>query len=606
MNESDVAANSESYEAHRLPLSNLENGSESSAGLFETVKEQLDSATFELQTASAESARALAKALSNQINDHVIARLNSLDAPLLAVIGGSTGSGKSTLVNTLVQKEISKSSALRPTTRFPVLVHHPSESSWFEGTRILPTLARAKGSNQNPDSSTNRLYLVESESIPAGIALLDAPDIDSISDENRSLSRQLLRAADLWIFATTAHRYADAVPFELLKEAAQREIEIVILINRIPAEAGVGEELKAHLEQMLRENSISASRIFAIHENSNPKPNSYEIMAESEVEEIRAWIESLAKDATLRNQIAKNTLAGSLKKISGDINFLAQVAKEQNLVLKSLATATSNHFNQAKEEILNLTRDGALLRGEVLARWQDVLGTSDFIQGMQGFISRTRDRLSALVLGKPTPIVKAQVAIEHGLVSVIVDQCSLARSRTVASFEQQSAVAAMLGQRINSSSLESFLLETSPEFRTKVEKSIRGWQKEIFELVNNEGAKKRNTARILSTSLNAASVALMIVVFASTAFIPTGLEIGAGAATALVGQKVLESIFGDEAVRRLAKTARELLEIRINELVEIEAKDFYEVLELNQPAVSASDFESSAKMVAQLAAEFKA
>jgi hypothetical protein len=54
---------------------------------------------------------------------------------------------------------------------------------------------------------------VVEDSIPAGLALLDAPDIDSVVVENRQLAAQLLAAADLWLFVTSAARYADAVPW---------------------------------------------------------------------------------------------------------------------------------------------------------------------------------------------------------------------------------------------------------------------------------------------------------------------------------------------------------------------------------------------------------
>ncbi|MBK8733433.1 MAG: 50S ribosome-binding GTPase [Actinomycetales bacterium] len=40
----------------------------------------------------------------HQLDDYVLPRLRSLDAPVLAVVGGSTGAGKSTLVNSLVGK----------------------------------------------------------------------------------------------------------------------------------------------------------------------------------------------------------------------------------------------------------------------------------------------------------------------------------------------------------------------------------------------------------------------------------------------------------------------------------------------------------------------
>ena len=59
-----------------------------------------------------------------QLDDYVLPRVRSLDAPLLAVVGGSTGAGKSTLVNSLMDRPVSVSaeqeeppgSRHRPTT----------------------------------------------------------------------------------------------------------------------------------------------------------------------------------------------------------------------------------------------------------------------------------------------------------------------------------------------------------------------------------------------------------------------------------------------------------------------------------------------------------
>ena len=64
-------------------------------------------------------------------------------------------------------------------------------------------------------------------------------------------------------------------------------------------------------------------------------------------------------------------------------------------------------------------------------------------------------------------------------------------------------------------------------------------------------------------------VVLMLVTFASTAGI-TGAEVGIAGGTAVVGQKLLEAVFGDQAVRELARKARELLTTRVDELYAVE------------------------------------
>ena len=105
--------------------------------------------------------------------------------------------------------------------------------------------------------------------------------------------------------------------------------------------------------------------------------------------------------------------------------------------------------------------------------------------------------------------------------------------------------------------------------------------------------------------MNAVGVALMVVVFASTAFLPTGLEVGAGAATAVVGQKLLETIFGDEAVRRMARTARESLTGRLDALVAGGAAPFLERLDALGGEDEAEALAGDAEALAALAREIR-
>jgi hypothetical protein len=81
-------------------------------------------------------------------------------------------------------------------------------------------------------------------------------------------------------------------------------------------------------------------------------------------------------------------------------------------------------------------------------------------------------------------------------------------------------------------------------------------------------------ARGAAYAVNGAGLAVMIAVFTSTAFIPTGLELAVGAGTTVAAQKVLEAVFGDQAIRTLASRAREDLLVRTGELLDREAARF--------------------------------
>src|SRR5699024_12634568 len=103
------------------------------------------------------------------------------------------------------------------------------------GTRVLPGLTRVHTSTTAPQEHEGgtALRMMPVETMPQGLALVDAPDLDSVVEANRAMSAQLLAAADLWVFVTTAHRYADAVPWVLLREAAERDVVVAGGLDRV-------------------------------------------------------------------------------------------------------------------------------------------------------------------------------------------------------------------------------------------------------------------------------------------------------------------------------------------------------------------------------------
>src|SRR3954447_26883474 len=109
------------------------------------LRDRVQGLRLGLATAGADGSQAAQAELVGQVDDYLLPRLRRIDAPLLAVVGGSTGAGKSTLVNSLVGAVVSRAGWLRPTTRGPVLVCHPSDVRWFSDDRILPELARTTG-----------------------------------------------------------------------------------------------------------------------------------------------------------------------------------------------------------------------------------------------------------------------------------------------------------------------------------------------------------------------------------------------------------------------------------------------------------------------------
>lgn len=556
------------------------------------LRDALEQTRLPLDLAGTDAARDIRGSSIRQIDDYVAPRLANLDAPLLAVVGGSTGAGKSTLVNTLVGHPVTRTGAIRPTTRQPILLHAPDEREWFASTRVLPGLARITGTRREGPLPANRagddpdaalissVVLVADERIPTGLALLDAPDVDSIADENRALAKQLLAAADLWLFVTTANRYADAVPWALLEDAAGRDITVGVVLDRVPADAV--EEIEPDLRELLAARGLGRAPVFVVPEA--PLDDLGMLPAET-VAPIRAWLGSLSADRLARQDVARRTVLGAVQRLGANARVVATARAAQLAVAEGVRDSTRSAYDEARARVVDATKDGTLLRGEVLSRWQDVVGTSDVFRSFESWFSRARDRASAFVRGRPQPIREVETEIEHGLHAVVLDQAGRAASEAYARLRQSPA-----GKQL---AADTTLARERPTFAAETSAAIRDWQAALVTLIQERAGGKRTRARVMSLGLNAVTVALMVVLFASTGGL-TGGEIAIAGGSAVVGQKLLETIFGEEAVRQLAAEARADLETRVGVLFEGEYERYDRLLELVDAGPDAASLETAA------------
>ncbi|MFZ5870044.1 MAG: dynamin family protein, partial [Actinomycetota bacterium] len=294
---------------------------------LERLRDEVDALDLPLELPDAERARTDRTRLLDQLDDYLLPRLREIDAPLLAVVGGSTGAGKSTLVNSMLGHQVSRPGVLRPTTRSPVLVHHPDDAAWFTSARVLPSLARLTGDDSEPDrDGTDRITtmrIVAASRLPAGLALLDAPDIDSVVESNRELAAQLLGAADLWLFVTTAARYADAVPWGLLRTAVDRGTSVAVVLDRVPPEAM--QEVRADLAAMLRDGGLAGAPVFTVPETAMDDG----LLPEEAIAPLRRWLSGLAADSRARQVVVRRTLAGALDSLAKRVPALADDADAQ-------------------------------------------------------------------------------------------------------------------------------------------------------------------------------------------------------------------------------------------------------------------------------------
>ncbi|MGL4172829.1 MAG: dynamin family protein [Actinomycetota bacterium] len=342
----------------------------------------LSEMTLRLDVPSAALFRTERAALVRQLDDYLIPRLAAPDAPLLAVIGGPTGAGKSTLLNSVLGAAVSPSGVLRPTTRRPVLAHHPDDAAWFADNRVLSALTRTTPDDTTQTSQVDPageelapaagspLVLVPTTAIPAGLAIVDSPDIDSVVQANRVLARHLLDAADLWLFVITPARYADAIPWDLLHQGADRGAATAVVLDRIPATALA--DVRPHVAALLRDRGHTQTPVFTVPETTIADDG---LLSADVAAPIRSWLTAVSRDPQMRRMVIKRTLTGTVRSVQRRARALEPALAAQQDAHAELGDVVTDEFVRARERARRATVDGSLLRGDVAAQWQGFSST---------------------------------------------------------------------------------------------------------------------------------------------------------------------------------------------------------------------------------------
>lgn len=316
------------------------------------LRRDVAAATLPLPIDGTEDAEASRMRLLTQLDEHLLPRLAELSSPAVVVLAGSTGAGKSTLFNSLLAEEVSEAGVLRPTTREPVVGVHP---------RDVDTLT--------PGPVTELARLVKHEGVPRGTALMDAPDLDSFLSENRSTAHQLLEAADLWLFVTTAARYGDALPWQALDRARERGASVAMVLNRVPRENLT--TIRVDLNTRLKERGMKDVPLFIV-----PDVGPHEGLLDPKlVAPIKRWLNLMAGPERSRTVILR-TLKGALGALPEWVMGLVGAVEQQGTAAFDLRNAVQSVVPDAQLAARTAVLSGAAGEGTVAARFAEIASTN--------------------------------------------------------------------------------------------------------------------------------------------------------------------------------------------------------------------------------------
>jgi energy-coupling factor transporter ATP-binding protein EcfA2 len=492
------------------------------------------------------SASARATQLRDHLRGHVRVRANSLDAPLLVLILGPTGAGKSTLFNTLAGRAASATGVLRPTTRVAVVLMHPGDrEALLDGT--LASVA------------ADRLQLVEDDTIAPGVALVDAPDIDSIEHTNRELADHLVESADLCLFVTTAIRYADRVPWTVLERVRERGLPLIVVINRMPADEADRREILTDIERLFVDaglldtmDSRRDARIELVGVTEGDIEPATESLRHAAIAPIADRIQQLRQDREARVELAARALAGSLAGLGQLVDTIADDCEHEAIDVDALLRTADHHYERELIGLRDELGRGTFLREEALRHWQRFVGADQITRFFSQGIGRIRGAISAIIRPAEAPVAEVRAATTEDLLGVARLHGAEAARRTATSWAEDSTVATAIAD-------DPGLWSTSVDFDDRLHTRLDTWIDGIAADIQATGRPKQLLARGASIGVNAIGTGVVLGTFIHTGGL-TGAEVGVAAATAFLNQKLLSALFGEAAMAELIGHARSRLD----------------------------------------------
>ncbi|MEW6348121.1 MAG: hypothetical protein AB1646_03610 [Thermodesulfobacteriota bacterium] len=151
------------------------------------------------------------------------------DHPLIVSLMGGTGTGKSTVFNSLAGRPVSRTGSRRPCTHKAMILlpNHPShlEEDWS----LLFSCLGLK-----TDEVADFAYQDHLQS--PGRILVDTPDFDSVELANRHVADLFFVLSDVLVLVTSQEKYADMVGMDMRRKALSWGKSMLLVMNKVTSQ----------------------------------------------------------------------------------------------------------------------------------------------------------------------------------------------------------------------------------------------------------------------------------------------------------------------------------------------------------------------------------
>lgn len=295
------------------------------------------------------------------IEDFLLPRLSDSEAPVVASIVGLSGTGKSTILNSLAQQKLSTPGAVRPTTSAPVMWAHRRHAGRYWSEFISAVRERVGPSVE---------LVLGDAPLVSSLTIIDTPPFDVGFGDGAEITRAVLRISDLCVFVASASRYADAAALDLMKQVRARGLPMLFVLNRLPSATETSDAVENSYAQQLATEGLIAdpdpSLLFTSYEQGingtiGGLPRAAVAALHQELSELG--------DPSFRRPLLDQARHGVLAELAVASSHLAGPVAEEEAKTRPLVTGVEAIYDRHLDELEELVRQGGFA-GEIEG-WPD-------------------------------------------------------------------------------------------------------------------------------------------------------------------------------------------------------------------------------------------
>ena len=272
---------------------------------------------------------------------------------LVVTIAGGTNTGKSTVFNLLVGRNVSAVSPTAAATCHPVIAANAERAAQCLAGKLVPGFAPF--SLERPESAleraaaANALFVAVVDDLPGDLVFLDTPDIDSIDSGHWTIAEHIRAAGDVILAVITAEKYRDDRVAAFFREAAASGREVIPVMNKANPEGDFA-VARMQLDEFCADlGGTAAARFIVGHDFELARHPDRPIASLDGGPDLRAHLEGM-EAAEIARQVYRGTLDRFVESAGAFLERTEQTASSLQAVNDEFS-ARAAHAAQAYDPV---------------------------------------------------------------------------------------------------------------------------------------------------------------------------------------------------------------------------------------------------------------